>query len=550
MMKRKVLGLILVLTMLMTTLVGCSNSSSGGSGFAGGETAENGNSGANSSGKVLRIGLSNDITTLDYAHNYTISNFQVVDNINDFLLVFDSNGEMQPSLCTSWEAVDSTTYVYQIRDDAVFSDGTPMTVDDVVYSMERIKNPETASDMNWAYANVASIEATGEWEVTVKLSKPDATWQYIPATPGCEITSKTYCESKGDDFGNADALTIGTGAYKVESWQTGSEIVLTKNEYYWGEEPYYDKIVYTVISDESSMALAMTSGQIDFCIPASTDLASTYSSGSNCNIYSVDSIGCTLLSFNCSRGQCMDANLRKAIASCVDTVTLLESQMGDYAEAPTASPFGSGLYVLDKEEWTSRINALDNYDYDLKEAKKYLEESSYDGSELNLIIIEGNTAYANYAQVIQASCAEIGIKIKIEKVTTSEYYAHAYGNDLDGDGNRKYDMMINRWVPDYIDPAGDLVVFYDSVNAGSGGANYACYKNEEVDALLDEQAELIDNKERSELLIQAVELANADSPYKALYYQKTIYCKLDSIDYELPGFWLYSFAAKDFKPAE
>lgn len=542
---KKILSLMLMLVMMVSVFTGCSNSSSGNA-SAGGSTG-----GSSSSGeKVLKVGMSNDITSLDYAFNYTIANFQVINNINDFLLWFDENGEMQSNICTDWKIEDSTTYVYEIRDDVKFSDGTPMTIDDVVYSMERIKNPETASDMNWAYENVESIEATGDWEITVKLSKPDATWQYIPATPGCQITSKAYCEEKGDTFGNPDGLTLGTGAYKVESWSTGSEIVLTKNENYWGEEPYYDKIVYTVINDESSMALAMTSGQIDFCIPASTDLASTYENATNCGIYAVEGISNTMLSFNCSAGQCSDVNLRKAIASCVDTVTLEESQLGKYADVPTAAPFGEGLYVLDPEEWKTRIDALDNYDYDLKKAKEYLTASKYDGSKLKFVIIENNTVYANYAQVIQAACAEIGINIEIEKVTTSEYYAHAYGNDLDANGNRKYDMMINRWTPDYADPVGDLKVFYYSANAGAGGANYAAYKNDKVDELLTEQAALTDNKERSELLIQTVEEATKDMPYKALYYNKAVYCKSNSIDYDMPGFWLYTIAMKDFKPAQ
>ena len=547
---KKTLCLLMALVMGLS-LAGCGGSSSSSSSEEESTEAEADTSEETSDDdeKVLYVGLANDITTLDYANNYTLANFQVVDNINDFLLLYDENGEMQPNICTEWEAVDELTYVYQIRDDAVFSDGTPMTIDDVVYSMQRIMDPATGSDMNWAYENVESIEATGEWELTVTLSTPDATWQYIPATPGCQITSQAYCEEAGDSFGTADGLTIGTGAYKVESWTTGSEVVLVKNEYYWGEEGYYDKIVYTVINDENSMAMALTSGQIDFCMPASTDLASVYEEAEGSSIYSVNGISCTLLSFNTSTGQCADVNLRKAIASCVDTVSLLESQLGDYAEAPTAAPFGTGLYVLDEETWTERINALDAYDYDLEEAAEYLAASDYDGSTLTFVIIEGNNAYANYAQAIQAAAASIGINIEIEKVTNSEYYAHAYGTDLDEDGNRQYDLMINRWTPDYVDPVGDLMVFYHSNNI-QGGANYASYSNPDVDALLEEQAGLTDNLERSELLIQCVELANEDCVYKALYYQTTIYAISDDVEYDLPGYWLYSIQMKDFKPVD
>ena len=142
--KRKKLLCLLLAGVMAWASSGCSNS----------ETEKTNGAGGNHLSEevddtTLRVAINTDITTLDYAHNYTISNFHVVDNINDFLLYFDQNGEMQPNLCTSWEAVDEMTYVYQIRNDAYFSDGTQMTVDDVVFSMERIMDPEVASDMNW-----------------------------------------------------------------------------------------------------------------------------------------------------------------------------------------------------------------------------------------------------------------------------------------------------------------------------------------------------------------------------------------------------------------
>lgn len=533
----KIISLLLVLCMM----TGCGSS---GSGQGGNSTS------IQVDDKTLSVGLENDITSLDYAYNYAIANFCVVDNINDFLLRFDENGEMQSSLCTSWEAVDELTYVYQIRDDARFSDGSQMTVEDVIFSMERIRDPETAGNMNFAYANVASIEATGDWEITVKLSEPDALWQYIPATPACQVTSKAYYESHKDNFGNADGLTMGTGAYKVESWKTGSEIVLTKNEYYWGEEPQFEKVIYTVIGDASSMQMAMESGQIDFTILSSTDLSSEYEKSENCTITGIDSIGNTLLSFNCQAGQCSDVNLRRAIASCVDVVMINESLNGKYAAAGTALPFGEGLYVLDPEEWKAREAKMTHYDYDLEKAAQYLDESDYDGSELSFVIIDNNTAYANIAQVIQATCASIGINISIEKVTSSEYYAHAYGNDLDENGNRKYDMMINRWTPDYVDPAGDLAIFFESCNSGAGGANYAAYSNAEVDRLMAAQRVSIDNKERSELMLQACEIAAEEIPYKALYYPQAVYVTSNRISYELPMFWLYSIRMADFELVE
>ncbi len=111
-------------------LSGCGSSAGSASPSAAPESAS---ASAESGEKTLVVGLTNDITSLDYAFNYTMSNFQVVNSICDSLLINDSEGKMQPNLCSSWEQVDELTYVYEIRDDVKFSDGTPMTTDDVVF---------------------------------------------------------------------------------------------------------------------------------------------------------------------------------------------------------------------------------------------------------------------------------------------------------------------------------------------------------------------------------------------------------------------------------
>lgn len=539
---RKKVGFIFMMAAALSGLLtGCGSNS---------ENSGSGTSIKKGDDKTLNVGLTSDIMSLDYAYSYSTPTFQVVDTVNDFLLRFDDEGNLEPSLCTSWEAVDELTYVYQIRDDIKFSDGTAMTVDDVVFSMNRIKDPETASNMNFGYINVASIEATGDWEVTVKLSAPDSLWQYIPATPGGQVTSKTYYEAHKDDFGNADGKTIGTGAYKVDSWTTGSEIVLSKNENYWGGDVQFEKIVYTVIPDANSMQLAVDSGQIDFTILNNALLNEKYEASKTSKLTSLESLNDIFVAFNTAAGQCQDENLRKAISCCIDVETLTETQYGDYATPANALMFGSTLYNLDPETWESEEAKMDHYDYNIEKAKEYLAESAYDGSAITLYSDEANNIYSNMAQAIQASCAEAGIKIEIRKLPSADYRAQYYGNKLDEDGNREYDMIFYGWIPDYVDPAGYVCIFYESTNAGAGGSNGAGYVNARVDELMEIQRNSIDNVERSNAMIEACAIAAEDMPYKTICYPKMMYVTSNRISYEMPAFWLYSFDVADFKLAE
>jgi peptide/nickel transport system substrate-binding protein len=141
-----------------------------------------------------------------------------------------------------------------------------MTMDDVLYSMERIANPDTASYLGWMYDNVASMEQTGDWELTVTLAAPDATWQYVPGTTACHVISKAHAEAAGDQLGTPEGGLMGTAPYKFVSWQNGTSVELTRNENYWGEDAgYYDNLTF---STERKVQLAcpqLNSAALEAC---------------------------------------------------------------------------------------------------------------------------------------------------------------------------------------------------------------------------------------------------------------------------------------------
>ena len=126
---------------------------------------------------TFTIALDSDIVALDPIYAYDFTTNPVVNQITESILKFDTEGSLQPSLASSWEQVDDVTYTYQIRDDVTFSDGTPMTMDDVLFSVNRNLDPEYGSYLNWMFDSVDSIEQTGDWELTVRLKEPSVNWQ-------------------------------------------------------------------------------------------------------------------------------------------------------------------------------------------------------------------------------------------------------------------------------------------------------------------------------------------------------------------------------------
>ena len=113
-----------------------------------------------------------DIVALDPARMYDGATMEVLQQVTEGILAQQMDGSMAPYLAETWKAVDETTYVYTMRSDVTFSDGTPMTMEDVLFSLQRHRDPAVASYMGWMFENVDTIEQTGDWEFTVKLKQP------------------------------------------------------------------------------------------------------------------------------------------------------------------------------------------------------------------------------------------------------------------------------------------------------------------------------------------------------------------------------------------
>ena len=154
-------------------------------------------------GGDLTIGIEGDIVAMDPAFAYDFTANPVVAEVTEGLLKFQ-DGKVVPNLAESVEvSEDGLTWTYKIRQGVKFHDGTDMTVDDVVYSMERTRNPDTGSYVGWMYGCVDTIEATDASTVVVTLKNNDAFWQYVPATTAGHIISKAFAEAHPEDIGQA-----------------------------------------------------------------------------------------------------------------------------------------------------------------------------------------------------------------------------------------------------------------------------------------------------------------------------------------------------------
>ena len=422
-----------------------------------------------------------------------------------------------------------------------------MTMDDVVFSMNRIKD-DPAAYMNWMYDSVATVEATGDWELTVTLSAPDATWQYVPATTAAHVLKKDHVEAAGDSFGQASAGVIGTGPYAFVSYQSGDQISLTKNENYWADDAgHFDNLIFKIITEDSTRVAALKGGDVDAIIPAPASLMGELESDEQVNLSTVSGFGVVAIGFNTEKAPFDNAKVRQAVAMAADMEGIYEALVGDTADAPTVLPNSSALFGEEEDRWADYLSANALPEYDVEAAKALLAEAGYEDGFTVTLVVNEDTVRNNVALALKQNLAEIGITMEIERVDGDTHTAYQFGdgNTLDADGLRGYDMLMAGWEADFPDPSGNLLPLLQ----GGNSANFAAYSNDTVNQLLADQMAESDIAVRNDKMLEAMDIIVEDMPYLFPYYPvKSIAINQNYEGLVMNASWIWNIHMQDVKP--
>ena len=462
-----------------------------------------------------------DIVALDPARMYDGATMEVLQQVTEGILAQQMDGSMAPYLAETWKAVDETTYVYTMRSDVTFSDGTPMTMEDVLFSLQRHRDPAVASYMGWMFENVDTIEQTGDWEFTVKLKQPDATWQYVLGTAAGAVIQKKACEAAGDRFGSAVEGLVGTGPYTIDGWTVGSELRLSYNPQYWNRtesEPDVKHIVFTVITEDTTRISALISGQTDIDLFVPGDLMDQVEASEKAYMKVKNTANTLFLGMNCSKPPFDDVNVRRAVTCAVPKQEIHDNIIRQSGEKASSMPMSNYLYTFERASWEAYAAQAQDYAYDLEQAGKYLEQSAYPNGFQTTLITDETGINNAIALVIQQALGKIGIEVTIERMSYDEIICHEFGEYVDENGNHTYAMGLFEWEADWPDPSGNIMGVFNSAYIGEGGSNVPGYSNAEVDALLNRQAAILDEAERTQLLQQALDILIDECPIVPISY--------------------------------
>jgi peptide/nickel transport system substrate-binding protein len=486
--------------------------------------------------RTIVFALTGDAVALDPAQAYDFTTNPVVNCITEGLLRFSPRGELLPNLAEKWVSPDPTTYIYTIRKGVKFQDGSPLTVEDVVFSLNRVRDKATASPLAWMLGSVKDITKVDDSTVKVSLSQPDAQFRYALATTAGHVISKAYYDAHKANFGKPDGGLLGTGPFKYVSWQAGSQIVLERFKDYWdkADAPKVDRAIFKVVPEGATRVAGLKTGEIDATALLPLDLLPVAKQLANIDIQGVEGFTDDWVAFNTAKAPFDDPFLRKAVIYSFDSKALLDAIVKDAGVPAGNIPVGSALWTYAADKWQAYQAGAEAYAYDPAKAKAALAASRHPKGAKGKIVTDGDSFRINAAQAIQAGAKAIGVDLEIEKLSGDELTTRQFS------GKRDYDIILGGWGSDFPDPAANVQPFLSSANVGDGGSNFAAYKNKKVDELLDRQATLADDSKRADLLIQALGLANADAPYIFIDHPKIFYASSKKLKgYDLSPIWYW-----------
>lgn len=435
--------------------------------------------------------------SLDPAFSSSDSNSAVVANVCESILRIEPDMSFTPNL-GQVEEIDELHYRITMRDDIVFSDGSPVTVDDVLFSLRRYLDPALASSWSAAYTSATSIDQTGDREITITLSEPDGLIERFLALPSAAILKASAATVAGAALGSPDGLPVCTGPYAVESWDKGERITLQENPNYWdaARKPLTPTVEFRFITDAATATTALQTGDLNgaFGFPVASIPQLTASKGTVAYGPSLDLT--TMMFVHVADGPLADPRLREALALAVDYDGIRNGIYGQAAaELRTLTPKSAWGYSEDifQQAW----DALPPAKTDLDKAKKLVAEA---GAPTDAAVLSYPAAIAEATQLATAvkdAGSRVGIEIELNAQNDSEYLS-LYFDDAARVGT---DLMLWQGYLDFAEPSAYYQVYTsDSVFNASG------FSDSEFDRLVALSRTQTDDDERATTITEAQRL--------------------------------------------
>jgi len=422
-----------------------------------------------------------------------------IDNlIFDDLLSRGDDLNVAPGLAERWQVPDPTTYVFHLHRGARFHDGRPLTARDVKWTFDSLLQGKIRSTKAAVYRFVDHIDATDESTVVFHLKEQDATLLWNLSDGAIGIVP----EGSGDEM---TRHPVGSGPFKFVSAETDREVVIERNDDYWGDKAKVARVRFAVVPDATTQALELRKGSGDIAINSLTpDTVITLARDPGLTVESAPGTRLAYLGFNLRDPILKDVRVRQAIACTLDRRPMIE-----YLWRGQAQPASS---VLPIQSWAYDGN-VPTYPHNPARAAQLLDSAGYpavNGVRFHLTMktsTDENTRLM--VAVMQQQLREVGIVLDIRSFEFATFFADVT--------HGAFQMYGLRWIGGNEDP--DIFGYaFHSAKFPPNGANRGFYSNPKVDTLIDQARREIDPKIRRPLYAEVQRMLAEDLPYVDLWY--------------------------------
>ncbi|MGB7864619.1 MAG: ABC transporter substrate-binding protein, partial [Candidatus Sulfotelmatobacter sp.] len=419
--------------------------------------------------------------------------------IFDDLLSRGDNLDVAPGLAEHWEIPDPLTYVFHLHRGVKFHDGRQLTSRDVKWTFDSLLQGKVRTIKTAAYRFVDHIDTPDDYTVIFRLKEPDTPLLWNISDGAIGIVP----------YGSGDEVSthpIGSGPFKFVSAETDKEVIIERNNDYWGEKAKLARVRFAVVPDATTEALEMRKGSADVIINGrfSPDAVVTLRREPSLSVESGPGTRLAYLAFNLRDPILKDVRVRQAIAYALDRGPMIE-----YLWRGEAQPARS---VLPPQSWAYNGN-VPSYDHDPGKAEQLLDEAGYpavNGVRFHVTMktsTDENTRLM--VAVMQQQLRAVGIVLDIRSFEFATFFA-----DVTHGAFQLYGL---RWIGGNEDPDIFELAFH-SARVPPNGANRGYYLNAKVDSLIDQGRREVDRDKRKSTYAELQRILAEELPYIDLWY--------------------------------
>ena len=446
---------------------------------------------------TLLVTIAGDAATLDPHVQWDTDSYTVYRNIFDNLVTRNAKGEIVPQVGKSWKYLNDNEIEFELESGIKFHDGTPLTAEDVVFTVKRIIDPAFKSPQLSQFNSIVDATVTGPNKVKLRTSSPYPA--LLAQLVKLSIVPEAYVKKAGNVEFNQKP--IGSGPYKLVNWQRGVRIDLEAAPGYWRGKAPFEKVAFRGVSDGSTRIADLRTGKADIIRGVGPDDAPLIARDPNLQVLSVPTERIGYMFVNTLHGPTADVRVRRAIAHAVDRKGIIDALLGGYGKMSNVvlTPANFGY-----------IDSFKGYPYDPAKAKALIKEAGAEGAQLTFIT---SPVYdQRVVQAIQQMLGEVGLKVAIASSDQPTYLKRRQGNPEEA-GH----MSTGNWSCACQDADGVIHPLFTS------NSIWSKYKNPEFDTAVEAARSTLDEKKRLEHYKKAFELLERDLPGIGLYQNVAIY---------------------------